>query len=139
MPFELALRCHNLRLGSSPHGHATQSTLPLTNTKYGLVQAALKPGAGSRCGCWCIPARSKCYLPAEAIAVWKWGSLQGVGSGVLEIAVASRSAWSMHLQRRADIWVIHAFQKKSTTGIKTPKRETDVVKDRLKRLKEMLK
>jgi phage-related protein len=36
------------------------------------------------------------------------------------------------------IWVIHAVQKKSTQGIKTPKHEVDVIKDRLKRLKELL-
>jgi len=35
--------------------------------------------------------------------------------------------------------VVHAFQKKSTKGIKTPKREIDLIKDRLKRLKEMLR
>jgi hypothetical protein len=38
-----------------------------------------------------------------------------------------------------DIWVVHAFQKKSTQGIKTPTREVDLIKDRLKRLKEMLR
>ena len=38
-----------------------------------------------------------------------------------------------------EIWVVHAFRKKSTRGIKTPKREIEVVKDRLKRLKEMLR
>jgi phage-related protein len=38
-----------------------------------------------------------------------------------------------------EIWIIHAFQKKSATGIKTQKHEIDLVKDRLKRLKEMLK
>jgi phage-related protein len=37
-----------------------------------------------------------------------------------------------------DLWVVHAFQKKATQGIKTPKHEIDLVKDRLKRLKEML-
>jgi phage-related protein len=36
-----------------------------------------------------------------------------------------------------DLWVVHAFQKKSTQGIKTPRREIDLIKDRLKRLKEM--
>ena len=36
------------------------------------------------------------------------------------------------------IWVVHAFQKKSTQGIKTPQKEIDLIKDRLKRLKEML-
>jgi phage-related protein len=35
--------------------------------------------------------------------------------------------------------VIHAFQKKSTQGIKTPKREIGLIKERLKRLKEMLR
>ena len=43
------------------------------------------------------------------------------------------------VQLSEDIWVVHAFQKKSTQGIKTPKREIDLVKDRLKRLKEMLR
>src|ERR1700694_597581 len=31
---------------------------------------------------------------------------------------------------------VHAFRKKSTQGIKTPKREVDLIKDHLKRLKE---
>ena len=38
-----------------------------------------------------------------------------------------------------DLWVIHAFQKKSTQGIKTPRHEIDLVHERLKRLKEMLR
>ena len=37
-----------------------------------------------------------------------------------------------------DIWVVHAFQKKSKTGIATPKHELDVVRERIKRLKEAL-
>lgn len=37
-----------------------------------------------------------------------------------------------------DLWVIHAFQKKSTQGIKTPKHEIDLVHERIKRLKEIL-
>ena len=65
--------------------------------------------------------------------------LQGIGSGILEIALpfkgdAFRVVYA--LQLGPDIWVIHAFQKKSTTGMKTPKREIDLVKDRLKRLQE---
>jgi len=43
------------------------------------------------------------------------------------------------VQLGEDLWVLHAFQKKSTQGIKTPQREIDVIGDRLKRLKEMLK
>ena len=38
-----------------------------------------------------------------------------------------------------ELWVVHAFQKKSTQGIKTPKHEIELIKDRLKRLKEMLR
>jgi phage-related protein len=37
------------------------------------------------------------------------------------------------------IWVIHAFQKKSKTGSKTPKIEVDLIRERLKRLKAALK
>lgn len=43
------------------------------------------------------------------------------------------------VQLADEVWVIHAFQKKSTQGIKTPQREIDLIKDRLKRLKEMLR
>jgi phage-related protein len=38
----------------------------------------------------------------------------------------------------ADIWVIHAFQKKSKSGIKTPQAEVDLIRERFKRLKEIL-
>lgn len=43
------------------------------------------------------------------------------------------------VQLAEEVWVVHAFQKKSTQGIKTPKREIDLIKNRLKRLKEMLR
>jgi len=67
--------------------------------------------------------------------------LHGMGSGVFEIALpflgdAFRVIYAVRLSE--EIWVIHAFQKKSTQGIKTPKREIDLIKDRLRRLKEML-
>ena len=58
-----------------------------------------------------------------------------------EIALSFRSnAYRViyAVQLGDEIWVVHAFQKKSTQGIKTPKREIDLVKDRLRRLKEML-
>lgn len=67
--------------------------------------------------------------------------LHSLGSGVFEIALplrggAFRVVYAVHLAE--DIWVVHAFQKKSTQGMKTPKREIDLIKSRLKRLKEML-
>lgn len=42
------------------------------------------------------------------------------------------------MQLANHIWVVHALQKKSTTGSKTPPREIEVVRNRLKQLKEML-
>ncbi len=50
---------------------------------------------------------------------------------------AFRVAYAM--QFGDEIWVVHAVQKKSLQGIKAPKREIDLIKDRLKRLKEMLR
>src|ERR1700686_3036058 len=68
--------------------------------------------------------------------------MRGLGSGVFEIALAFRGdAFRVvyALQLAEEIWVVHAFQKKSTLGVKTPLREIDLIKDRLKRLKEMLR
>ncbi|MCL5097100.1 MAG: type II toxin-antitoxin system RelE/ParE family toxin [Candidatus Omnitrophica bacterium] len=68
--------------------------------------------------------------------------MHGLGSGVFEIALAFRGdAFRVvyAVQLADEIWVVHAFQKKSTQGIGTPKRELDVVRDRLKRLKEILR
>jgi phage-related protein len=68
--------------------------------------------------------------------------LKGMGAGVFEVALA----WKGDAYRTVyavligdDIWVVHAFQKKSKTGVKTPKPEIDLIKHRLKRLKEILK
>ena len=36
-----------------------------------------------------------------------------------------------------DVWVLHAFHKKSTRGVKTPQRDIDVIINRLRALKEM--
>jgi len=68
--------------------------------------------------------------------------LQGMDGGVFEIALPFRgNAFRViyAVQIGIEIWVVHAFQKKSTQGVKTPKHEIDLVNDRLKRLKEMLK
>lgn len=50
---------------------------------------------------------------------------------------AFRIVYAVHLAD--EVWVVHAFQKKSTKGIKTPQREIDLTKNRLKRLKEILR
>lgn len=67
--------------------------------------------------------------------------LHGLGSGVWELAIKERGdAYRVvyALQLDDDIWVVHAFQKKSTSGIATPKHEIDLVRERIKRLKEAL-
>ena len=43
------------------------------------------------------------------------------------------------LQIGDDIWVVNAFQKKSKSGIKMPKHHIDLIGERPRRLKEMLK
>lgn len=66
---------------------------------------------------------------------------KGLGSGILEIALAWRGdAFRVvyAVQIEDEIWVLHAFQKKSTQGIKTPQHEVDLIENRLKRLKELL-
>ena len=67
--------------------------------------------------------------------------LKGLGSGVFEIALRRDGAFRVvyAVQLGEDVWVVHAFQKKSTQGTETPQREIDLIRDRLKRLKEMLR
>ena len=61
--------------------------------------------------------------------------LRTVRSGVLEIVARHdrntyRAVYSVKIGD--NVYVLHAFQKKSTSGIRTPKREIDLVKQRLK-------
>ncbi|HAM56763.1 MAG: hypothetical protein A2X51_12115 [Candidatus Rokubacteria bacterium GWC2_70_24] len=68
--------------------------------------------------------------------------LKGFGSGMFEVALAwrgdaYRAVYAVQIAE--DVWVVHAFQKKSKAGIKTPKPELDLIRQRLQRLKEMLK
>jgi len=68
--------------------------------------------------------------------------LKGFGSGVLEIAIRYRTdAWRVVYVTEAAgrLWVIHAFRKKSKTGIKMPKAEAELIASRLARLRRELK
>jgi phage-related protein len=68
--------------------------------------------------------------------------LKGLGAGVFEIALPFRgNAFRVvyAVQIADEIWVLHAFQKKSTQGIKTPQREIDLIESRLKKLEELLR
>ncbi len=67
--------------------------------------------------------------------------LKGFDAGVYEIAIpyridAYRTVYALKLDE--DVWVVHAFQKKSTQGVKTPQREIDLIHTRIARIRSML-
>ena len=66
--------------------------------------------------------------------------LKGLGPGVLEVLSDERGDTfrAVYTVRFADaVYVLHAFQKKSTKGISTPQREVDLVKTRLRLAEEV--
>ena len=68
--------------------------------------------------------------------------LAGLGAGVWELVLRDRGdAFRVvyALQLGEAIYVVHAFQKKSKSGIATSKAEIDLVAERIKRLREQLK
>ena len=114
----------------------TRETRPVSWIKAALKEFETFPDA----------ARSICLaaltIAAEGGKADIAKPMLGLGSGVFEIALpfrgdALRVVYTVWIAE--EIWVVHAFRKKSTQGIKTPKREIDLIKDRLKRLKEMLR
>lgn len=66
---------------------------------------------------------------------------KGYGSGIYEIVSSynTNAYRAIYVACYEDaIYVICAFQKKSKTGIKTPRRNLAVIEDRLKRLRALL-
>ena len=68
--------------------------------------------------------------------------LKGLGTSIFEIALRHRgdvfrAVYSVQIGE--DIWVLHAFRKKSKSGIETPKPYIDLVRERIKRLEEHLR
>lgn len=60
---------------------------------------------------------------------------------VFEIAVADRgNAYrAIYVVQLGDaVWVLHAFQKKSRRGIKTPQEDIQLIRERLKRAQEFV-
>lgn len=67
---------------------------------------------------------------APTVKPWK-----GLGSGVLEIVEshdgnAYRTVYTVRFEKA--LYVLHAFQKKSPSGIRTAKRDVELVAERLK-------
>ena len=66
--------------------------------------------------------------------------LKGFGSGVMEIVCdfdtnTYRAIYAIKIGD--EIYALHAFQKKSKTGIKTPQKEIDLIEQRLKIAKQI--
>jgi phage-related protein len=110
---------------------------------------SLFPGLKLPLGNSRISGRSTIHFCLTALTIAAEGgkadiakALRGLGPGIFEIALpfkgdAFRVVYAV--QFADEIWVVHVFQKKSTQGIKTPQRELDLIKDRLRRLKELLR
>jgi len=65
---------------------------------------------------------------------------KGVGIGVFEIVKPFNSDTyrAVYAVKVGDhIYVLHAFQKKSASGIKTAKQDTDLIKSRFRQAKEI--
>src|ERR1700693_3759740 len=78
-------------------------------------------------------------VAAEGGKADKAKPFKGVEGGVFEIALKYRGdAFRVlyALQIAPAVVVIHVFKKKSKTGIKTPQHEVEVIRQRVKRLKE---
>jgi phage-related protein len=84
----------------------------------------------------------------QALEIVQFGKKQGHakplkgfrGAGVLELREdhagdTYRAVYTVKLADR--VYVLHAFQKKSRRGIKTPKHELDLIKARLKRAEQI--
>ncbi|MHB1103503.1 MAG: type II toxin-antitoxin system RelE/ParE family toxin [Devosia sp.] len=89
-----------------------------------------------------LEVRRELFIAAAGGKGPKTKPFKGAGSGVFEIAIkhrgdAFRAVYAVQIG--AAIWVIHAFQKKSKTGIKTPQAEIDLIRERLKRLQSELR
>lgn len=77
------------------------------------------------------------YLAQKGGHYNKAKPFKGHGPGVYEIAIehdknAYRSVYIVNISDT--VYVVHCFQKKSKRGIKTPKEEIEIIKQRLKLL-----
>jgi phage-related protein len=79
---------------------------------------------------WETPSASQFGGTAPTAKTWK-----GLGPGVLEIVEshdgnAYRAVYTVRLEKA--VYVLHAFEKKSPSGIRTAKRDVDLAAERLK-------
>jgi phage-related protein len=128
------------REGANSHQGNERQPMTRRTRPVSWIQAALKAFAA-------FPAEAQ-SICLTALTIAAEGSkadlakpLHGLGADVFEIALPFRDAAFRvvyAVQLGEAIWVVHAFQKKSTQGIKTSQRDIELVKDRLQRLKEIV-
>ena len=66
--------------------------------------------------------------------------LTGFGTGVTQISIRHRGdAYRVIIGLRfgQDVWVLHAFKKKSHRGSRTPLHEMDLLRQRIRRVEEI--
>ena len=78
------------------------------------------------------------YAAQQGEASPKSKPMTGLGSGVMELAANDkggtwRAVYTVSIGEM--IYVVHAFQKKSKTGIATPRSEMEIVRQRLLQLR----
>jgi phage-related protein len=89
-----------------------------------------------------FPQEYALYNAQKGDSYYKTKPFKGCGSGVYEIATeyyknAYRAVYIVNVEDT--VYVLHCFQKKSKCGIKTPQEDVEVIKSRLKRLKDILR
>ena len=85
---------------------------------------------------------SPCTMRKKAIIRRTLNHSKGVGSGVFEIVTrfdgdTYRTVYAVQIGR--SLYVLHAFQKKAKTGIKTPKKEVELIQRRYRMAVELEK
>lgn len=68
--------------------------------------------------------------------------LHGLDGGVYEIPCRYRGdSWRLvyALKIGESLWIVHAFQKKSKTGIATPKSEIETIRQRISRIRQTMR
>jgi phage-related protein len=116
------------------NGSEAPKTRPISWLKSALRDFETFP-VGARAICW-----TALTIAAEGGKADIAKPMKGLGSGVFEIALpfrgnACRVVYAVQIAD--EVWVLHAFQKKSVRGSRTPKPDIALIKERLKRVKEI--
>src|SRR3954471_904621 len=108
-------------------------------TRFATAQESTpSPSPGARIRVQIAPDLAIVAAGANTTAV---KPLKGFTESVFEIVTNDRSGTyrTIYALKLEDaVWVIHAWQKKSTAGIKTAPHDVDLVRKRIARLKEEL-